>query len=50
MEEEKEKMEIEVDLDFSTEKIVEIFTKFIENFFKDKTFNGQSSIEIRKNR
>ena len=43
-------MEIEVDLDFSTEKIVEIFTKFIENFFKDKTFNGQSSIEIRKNR
>ena len=50
MEEEKEKMEIEVDLDFSTEKIVEIFTKFIENFFKDKTFNGQSSIEIRKTR
>ena len=29
MEEEKEKMEIEVDLDFSTEKIVEIFYDFL---------------------
>ena len=38
MEEEKEKKEIEVDIDFPTEKIVEIFNKFIADFFKDKTF------------
>lgn len=50
MEEEKEKKEIEVDIDFPTEKIVEIFTKFIADFFKDKDFNGKSSVEIRKNR
>lgn len=50
MEEEKEKKEIEVDIDFPTEKIVEIFTKFIADFFKDKDFNGKSSVEIRKTR
>ena len=50
MEEEKEKKEIEVDIDFPTEKIVEIFNKFIADFFKDNNFNGNTSVEIRKPR
>ena len=48
--EEKEKKEITVDIDFPPEKIVEILTKFIQDFFKDKDFNGKSSVEIRKTR
>ena len=48
--EEKEKKEITVDIDFPPEKIVEILTKFIQDFFKDKDFNGKASLIVGKTR
>ena len=48
--EEKEKKVFLADIDYSTKNVIEIFNKFIENFFSEKEFNGKMSIEITKRR
>ena len=48
--EENEKKVVVVDIDMPTQYITEIFTQFLENFFKEKDFIGSSSIEITKHK
>ena len=45
---EKEKKEIMVDIAFPPEKITEIIDKFIEEFFSNKEFFGEASVEVYK--
>lgn len=54
--EEKEKTalvhdaEAVVDLEFPTEHVITVLTKFIEHFFNDKDFYGETSVQISKRR
>lgn len=46
--EEKEKKEILVDIAFPPEKIAQIIDKFIEEYFSNKEFFGEASVEVYK--